>query len=122
MPEKAKKSTRQVSFSDYKALKDEIIEISEQRFENILTKRLKENNRKLIDEIFARLEPRFDAIDAKFNAIDSRFGAVDAKFAANDTKFAAIDIRFDSLEKRMTFMTWFIPIVITLVMTVLKVF
>jgi len=101
MPEKAKKSTRQVSFSDYKALKDEIIEISEQRFENILTKRLEENNRKLIEEMTERFQPRFDAMDVRF--------------AANET-------RFDSLEKRITFMTWFIPIVITLVMTAFKLF
>jgi len=94
MPEKAKKSPRQVSFSDYKALKDEIIEISEQRFENILTKRLEENNRKIIEEMTERFQPRFDAND----------------------------IRFDSLEKRITFMTWFIPIVITLVMTAFKLF
>ncbi len=139
MPAKAKKSRESVSFDQYKAIKDEIIEISEQRFENILTKRLSEFKNSLMDELnikfdaidvkFGSIDSRFDAIDAKFNAMnskfnamDSKFNAMDSKFNAMDSKFNAMDAKFDSLEKRMTFLTWFLPLFMTILTVILKYF
>lgn len=84
------KKAAAVSFNEYKLLKDEIIEISEQRFLNILNKRLAEFKREIMEEI--------------------------------DIRFAAIDARFNSLEKRISFLTWFLPVFITLLMVVLRVY
>ncbi len=104
MPTKVKKTKGSLSFDEYKAIKDEIIEISEHRFENILTKRLKEFKNSLMEE----LNTKFDAMDSKFDAIDSKFNAIDSKF--------------DSLEKRLTFITWFLPLFITLLSLIMKYF
>ena len=88
MPSKARKTKESVSFDEYKAIKDEIIEISEQRFENILTKRLKEFKSSLVGEL--------------------------------NVKFEAMDSKFDSLEKRLTFITWFLPVFMTILMLTMK--
>ena len=48
---KAGKIAKAASFDEYKAIKDEIIDISELRFENILARRLKEFKNGLIQEI-----------------------------------------------------------------------
>jgi len=112
MPAKSKSTKKAVSFDEYKTIKDEIIEISEQRFENILTKRLQSFKKEFKSELMGELNPRFDAIEAKF---DARFGAIDAKFGA-------IDSRFDSVEKRLSFLTWFMPVLITLILTAFKLF
>ena len=100
---------KNITFDEYKTVKDEIIKISEERFENLLTRRLKEFKNELMND----LKPRFDAIDAKFQAIDTKFQAI-------DTKFQAIESRFDSLEKRLGFITWFLPVFIGLIVLVLK--
>lgn len=134
MATKSKSTRKDVSFDEYKSIKDEIIEISEQRFENILTKRLHSFKREFKSELMAELIPRFDAIDtrfnaidtkfsaidSKFNAIDSKFGAIDSRFNAMDTKFDAIDSRFDSLEKRLSFITWFLPFMLAAIMALFK--
>jgi hypothetical protein len=60
---------RQVHFADYKAIKDEIIEISEQRFENILTTRLKEFKAEIVSDI----DKRFNDVDKKINDLDQKF-------------------------------------------------
>jgi len=101
MVTKSKSSKKAVSFDEYKTIKDEIIEISEQRFENILTKRLQSFKKEFKSDLMSELNPRFDAIDAKFGAIDSRF---------------------DSVEKRLSFLTWFMPVLITLILTAFKLF
>jgi hypothetical protein len=90
MTSKTRKTKDSLTFDEYKTIKDEIIEISEQRFENILTKRLREFKNSLMEE----LNIKFDAMDSKFS----------------------------SLEKRMTFLTWFLPVFITLLMLTLKYF
>jgi len=95
------KKAAAVSFNEYKLLKDEIIEISEQRFENILTRRLAEFKKAIIDEIDIRLK---------------------AITAQSDAKFEAIDARFNSLKKRISFLTWFLPVFITLLMVALRVY
>ncbi len=113
MTTKSKSTRKGVSFDEYKSIKDEIIEISEQRFENILTKRLLSFKKEFKSELMAELIPRFDAIDIKFDAIDTKFDAI-------DTKFGAIGIRFDSVEKRLSFITWFLPFILTAVLTLFK--
>ena len=86
-----------ISFDDYKSLKNEIIEISEQRFENILTKRLEKTKKDIIHDISGKFDLRFDIIETKYDA------------------------RFNSLEKRMTFLTWFLPVLISVLLTLFKV-
>ncbi len=145
MATKSKPTQKAVSFDEYKTIKDEIIEISEQRFENILTKRLQSFKKEFKSELMTELVPRFDAIDIKFNAIDARFNAVDARFDAVDARFDAIDTkfdainqkfgnidaqfqsmgasanaRFDAVEKRLTFITWILPFILTAVMALFK--
>jgi len=99
MPSKTKKPTKAVSFDEYKAIKDEIIEISKHRFENILTKRLTQFKNSLMSE----LEPKFDAIDIRFDAMDKKSEA-----------------RFDSLEKRINLLTWLLPLIISFIMAAFK--
>ncbi len=129
MPSKTRKTKEPLTFDEYKTIKDEIIEISEQRFENILTKRLKEFKISLMEEINMRIDAldnkfstKFDAIDSKFDAIDSKFDAIDSKFDAIDARFDGMNSKFGSLEKRMTFLTWFLPVFMTLLMLTLKFF
>ncbi len=109
MTSRTKKSKEPLTFDEYKTIKDEIIEISEQRFENILTRRLKEFKVSLMEE----LNVKFEAINERFNAIYSRFDAI-------DSRFDAIDSKFDSLEKRMTFLTWFLPLFMTILVFLQK--
>jgi len=82
------KKAAPISFNDYKHITDEIIEISEQRFENILTRRLSEFKKSLMVEQ-----------DVRFNAIDTRINSLESKFES----------RFESIEKRLTFLIWFLP-------------
>jgi hypothetical protein len=70
MPKQAVKTP---TFDEYKTIKDEIIEISELRFENLLTNKLDQFRRDFKKELMDELNPRFDAIDTKFAAIDSKF-------------------------------------------------
>ena len=79
------KKAAPISFNDYKHIKDEI---SEQRFENILTRRLSEFKKSLVEEQ-----------DVRFNAIDTRINSLESKFES----------RFESIEKRLTFLIWFLP-------------
>jgi len=141
----ATKKSSPALFTDYKQLKDEIIEISEQRFENILTRRFTEFKKSLMEEINARflsmesrfdskldamesrfigkfnaIDSKFDVIDSKFDAIDSKFDAIDSKFDAMNSKFNAMDTHFNSIEKRLSFLTWFLPVFLSLLMIVLK--
>ena len=90
---------KNITFDEYKSVKDEIIKISEERFENLLTKRLNEFRKDFKNELMNELNPKFQAIDTKFQAIDSRF---------------------DSLEKRLGFITWFLPAFISIIVVVMK--
>jgi len=76
----AKTAVKSPTFDEYKTIKDEIIEISELRFENLLTKKLDQFRRDFKKELMDELNPRFDAIDSKFDAIDSKFDAINSKF------------------------------------------
>ena len=50
---------KNITFDEYKTVKDEIIKISEERFENLLTQRLKEFKIELIND----LSPRFESLE-----------------------------------------------------------
>lgn len=93
------KNAATISFNDYKHIKDEIIEISEQRFENLLTRRLSEFKKSLMEE----QDVRFSAIDSRINSLESKFGS-----------------RFESIEKRLTFLTWFLPAFIGIILAFFK--
>ena len=120
MGSQTKISRSHVSFGQYKAIKDEIVRISEMRYENILTKQLTKFKKEFKTELMPELNVRFDAIDSKFDVIDSRFNVIDSKFAAIDQRFNAFDSHMSSLEKRMTFLTWFLPILMTVLLTIFK--
>ncbi|MBN1498007.1 MAG: hypothetical protein JXA07_14635 [Spirochaetes bacterium] len=137
-----KSSVKTPSFDVYKSIKDEIIEISEMRFENILTKKLNafrvDFKKELMDELnprFESIDSRFDAINLKFDAIDSRFSAmdskfdamnsrfdaVDSKFAAFDSKFGAIDTKFESMNAQFSMVKWSIwsmPVVMSVILAI----
>jgi hypothetical protein len=123
MTSRTKKTKGPLTFDEYKTIKDEIIEISEQRFENIITRRLKEFKKSLMEELnvkFDAINERFNAIYSKFDAVDSKFDVIDSRFDAIDSRFDAIDSKFSSLEKRMTFLTWFLPLFMTILMFIMK--
>ena len=146
MPKSAVKSP---TFDEYKSIKDEIIEISEMRFENLLTNKLDQFRRDFRKELMDELNPRFDtidsrfdtidsrfdtidsrfnAIDAKFNTIDSNFNTIDSKFNAIDSKFDAIDSKFDAMDSKFTAMfdtlkwsVWSLPLVMTVLVALFTV-
>jgi hypothetical protein len=96
-----KSTVKRPTFDVYKSIKDEIIEISELRFENILTKKLDKFRHDFKAELMEELNPRFEAIDTRFDAIDARFGALDSKFDAINSKFGAIDLKFDAINLKI---------------------
>jgi hypothetical protein len=57
-----------------------------------------------VDEQFAGVHRRFDAMDQRFGAVDLRFDAMDQRFAAVDRRFDALDQRFDALDQRFAAM------------------
>jgi hypothetical protein len=124
MVKKMTKSTvKSPSFDEYKSIKDEIISISELRYENLLNRKFDEFRKSFKKELMDELNPRFDAIDARFEAMDSkfdaRFEAMDSKFEARfdamnskfDAKFDGIDARFKSVDSRFESMASSINII-----------
>jgi tetrahydromethanopterin S-methyltransferase subunit G len=128
-----KAAVKRPTFDEYKSIKDEIIEISELRFENILNKKFdafrRDFKKELMVELDAKfdamnsrfnaIDSRFDAIDSRFDAIDSKFGAVDSKFGAIDLKFGAIDSKIESVNSKietLKWSVWSLPIVMTVLM------
>ena len=79
------KARKSPTFDEYKTIKDEIIEISAERYENILNKRLHEFKKDIKSELMAEINPRFDAMD-----------------------------------KRLTLLTWLIPLFITLATAIIS--
>jgi hypothetical protein len=98
-----KSATKTPSFDEYKSIKDEIISISELRYENLLNRKFDEFRKSFKKELMDELNPRFDAINTKFDAIDSKF---DAKFDAIDAKFKAVDSRFESMASSINIIKW----------------
>jgi uncharacterized protein YdcH (DUF465 family) len=130
MPKTAVKSP---SFDAYKTIKDEIIEISELRFENILNKKFdafrRDFKKELMGEIDAKFEgiyARFNSMDSKFKAFDFKFDAMNSKFDAMNSKFDAINSKFDAVDSKigsvnskietLKWSVWSLPIVITVLM------
>jgi hypothetical protein len=61
-------------------------------------------------------------MDKKFDAMGEKFDGMNSQFIAMDMKFEGMNSKFGSLEKRMTFLTWFLPVFMTLLMLTLKYF
>ncbi len=83
---------KNITFDEYKSVKDEIIEISEKRFEVLLNKKFELFETKILNLMESKLNPKFEAIDSKF----------------------------ESLEKQMGFIKWFLPAFIGIMMIILK--
>jgi uncharacterized protein YdcH (DUF465 family) len=123
MPKTAVKSP---SFDAYKTIKDEIIEISELRFENILNKKFDAFRRDFKKELMGEIDAKFEGIYARFNSMDSKFKAFDFKFDAMNSKFDAINSKFDAVDSKigsvnskietLKWSVWSLPIVITVLM------
>jgi hypothetical protein len=128
------------TFDVYKSIKDEIIEISELRFENILTKKFdafrRDFKKELMGEIdfkFGAVDTRFDAViakiaimdskistmDSKISTMDSKISTMDSKISTMDSKFEAIDLQFDSVNSKIETIKWSVwsmPLVMTVLM------
>jgi hypothetical protein len=121
-----KAAVKRPTFDEYKSIKDEIIEISELRFENILNKKFDAFRRDFKKELMVELDAKFDAMNSRFDAIDSRFDAIDSKFGAVDSKFGAIDLKFGAIDSKiesvnskietLKWSVWSLPIVMTVLM------
>jgi len=112
--EMPKSTVKTPSFDVYKSIKDEIIEISEMRFENILTKKLNAFRVDFKKELMDELNPRFDAIDSKFDAIDSKFDAIDSKFDAMDSRFESMNAQFSMVKWSI----WSMPVVMSVILAI----
>jgi hypothetical protein len=55
-----------------------------------------------IEETNANMQNGFAAIDARFDAIDLRFVGVDARFDGMDQRFTSVDARLDGMDQRFT--------------------
>lgn len=63
---------RKIMFDEYKTIKDEIIAVSEQKFENMLTKQFKEFKIEIINE----MDRRFNENDRQFTDVDKRLNVI----------------------------------------------
>jgi hypothetical protein len=70
-----KSAAKNPSFDEYKSIKDEIISISELRYENLLNRKFEEFRKSFKKEIMDELNPKFEAIDAKF---ETKFEAINS--------------------------------------------
>ena len=96
----------------------------EKRYENIsLLERIVRVEESLAN-INKRLEDFIRQVDRRFEQVDKRFEAVDKRFEDlihyMDKRFEAVDKRFEDLNKRIGFISWFVPTIITIVVVVLK--
>ncbi len=79
-------------------------------------------------EGFRQIDKRFEELtyqmDKRFEAVDKRFEdlihCMDKRFEAVDKRFEMVDKRFKDMNKRIGFISWFVPTIITLVVVVLK--
>ena len=67
------------------------------------------------------MDKRFEAVDKRFEDLihymDKRFEELTHQM---DKRFEAVDKRFEDMNKRIGFISWFVPTIITLVVVVLK--
>ena len=77
---------------------------------------------KRFEELIHYMDKRFEAVDKRFEAVDKRFEAVDKRFEAVDKRFEDMfhymDKRFEDLNKRIGFLSWFMPTIITVLLTI----
>jgi len=83
---------------------------------------------KTMQEGFRQIDKRFEAVDKRFEQVDKRFEAMDKRFEEMlhymDKRFEDqqryMDRRFDVVNKRFTMMMWFIGILMTVSVAVIK--
>ncbi len=93
----------------------------------ILAETMKEGFRQIdkrfeaVDKRFEQIDKRFEQVDKRFEEMyhnmDKRFEAVDKRFEQIDKRFEQVDKRFEDLNKRIGFMSWFIPTIVTVLLT-----
>ncbi len=71
-----KSAAKTPSFDEYKSIKDEIISISELRYENLLNRKFDEFRKSFKKEIMDELNPKFEVIDVKFETIKSTMSII----------------------------------------------
>lgn len=71
-----KSAAKTPSFDEHKSIKDEIISISELRYENLLNRKFDEFWKSFKKEIMDELNPKFEAIETKFEAINSSISII----------------------------------------------
>jgi hypothetical protein len=64
-----KTAAKTPSFDEYKSIKDEIISISELRYENLLNRKFDEFRKSFKKEIMDELDPKFEAINSSISII-----------------------------------------------------
>ena len=86
----------------------------------------------LMKQGFESMDKRFEMLQHQMNKrfeslqhqMDKRFESMDKRFESMqhqmDKRFNAVDKRFDDMNKRINFMNWFVPSIITLVVIILK--
>ena len=99
-----------------KIVNEELVK-KEERYEDIsLIKRIVkveqslENINKLLDDFMHAIDRRFEQVDNRFEQINKRF----------EDLLHYMYKRFEDLNKRIGFMSWFIPTIITIIVVVLR--
>ncbi len=90
----------------------------------ILAETMQEGFRQ-IDKRFEQIDKRFEQVDKRFEDMyrymDKRFEQIDKRFEDMyhymDKRFEAVDKRFEDMNKRIGFMSWFTPTIVTLLLT-----
>ena len=86
------------------------------RFEDML-----HHTDKRFDQVykhFEQVDKRFEQVDKRFEQVDKRFEQVDKRFEQVDKRFDLVDTQFRILEKRIGFISWFIPAILTTVIMI----
>ena len=68
----------------------------------------------LMKQGFESMDKRFEALQ---HQMDKRFESLQQEM---DKRFESVDKRFEDLNKRIGFMSWFVPSIITIVVVILK--
>ncbi len=99
-----------------KIVNEELVK-KEERYEDIsLIKRIVKVEQSL-ENISKRLEDFMHAVDRRFEKVDYRFEQINKRF---EDLLHYMDKRFKDLNKRIGFMCWFIPTIITIIVVVLR--
>ena len=78
-----------------------------------------------MQEGFKQIDKRFEQVDKRFEQVDKRFEDMyhfmDKRFEDMyrymDKRFEQVDKRFEDLNRRIGFMSWFTPTIVTLLIT-----